>query len=68
MHAGQYLGRDDSVAVRDSMPMLPWERVQRQVGDAGTEAGVWSTLVVVSDLLDQIVGVLKLQHRESQGE
>ena len=53
MQADQYRGTDDSVAVRDSMPVLPWERVQRQVRDAGTEAGVWSTLVVVSHPLAQ---------------
>ena len=53
MQPGQYRGGDDSMAIRDSMPALPCEPVEQRVGNAGAEAAVWSTLVVVSHPLAQ---------------
>jgi hypothetical protein len=39
--------RDDSVAITDLMPVRSRQPVDGHVGNARTEAGVWSTLVVV---------------------
>jgi len=47
------------------MPVLPRGRARRPVGNAGTEAGVWSPLVVVSDSLPQNgpkVAVIQYNH------
>jgi hypothetical protein len=44
MQSRQDRAGDDSVAIRDSVPILP---VDRHVGNARSEAGVWSHLVGV---------------------
>jgi hypothetical protein len=47
MQPGQYWDGDDAVAIGDLMPGLTCEPIERHVGNAWTEAGVWSTMVVV---------------------
>ena len=53
MQPRQDRGDYDSVAIGDSMPVLTCEHVERHIGNAGTEAGVWSTLIIVNHPLPQ---------------
>jgi hypothetical protein len=53
MQPRQNSGGDNSMAIGDSMPVVTCDRVERHVGNAGTESGVWSTLIVVSYPLPQ---------------
>jgi hypothetical protein len=53
MQSRQDRRRDDSVAIRDLMPVRSCQPVDGHVGNARTEAGVWSTLVVTSHPLQQ---------------
>ena len=53
MQSRQDRRRDDSVTIRDLMPVRSRQPVDGHVGNARTAAGVWSTLVVVSHPLQQ---------------
>ena len=53
MQPRQNRSRDNSVALGDSMPVIAREATGRRVGNARTEAGVWSTPIVVNDPLSQ---------------
>jgi hypothetical protein len=55
MQSRQDRRRDDSVAIRDLMPVRSRQPVDGHVGNARTEAGVWSTLVVQLDNATLIV-------------
>ena len=47
MQPRQDRGRNDSMAIRDSVAICPREPAERHVGNARTQTGVGSTLVVV---------------------
>jgi hypothetical protein len=48
MQSREYRDLTDSVAIRDLVPVRPREPFPRHAGDTRTQAGVWSTLVVMS--------------------
>ena len=65
MQPRQDRGGNDSVAIRDSVPIWSRELAEWHVGNSRTQAGVWSTLVVVSDpLLQDGPKVPFIQHNQ----
>jgi hypothetical protein len=48
--------------MRDLMPGRSRQPIDGHVGNAGTEAGVWATLVVVSHPLQQDVSLLNIPY------
>jgi hypothetical protein len=53
MQPSQDRSGNDALAIRNLMAVRSRQPVKRHAGNAGTEAGVWSTVVVVSHPLQQ---------------